>query len=123
MPKNPRNRSNEHHLQVNCVKWFRYAYGKYSRLLYAIPNGGQRNKAVAGKLKSEGVVRGVPDLFLSVPNSRYHGFYIEMKYGNNKLTPDQIEFRTEAMKLGYKYIVCRSFDEFKPEIDKYLSEL
>ena len=31
-------------------------------LLHAIPNGGHRNKATAGRLKAEGVKRGVPDI-------------------------------------------------------------
>ncbi|MBU0991826.1 MAG: VRR-NUC domain-containing protein, partial [Proteobacteria bacterium] len=49
------------------------------KLLYAIPNGGQRHKAIAQKLKMEGVKKGVPDLCLPVAKKPYNGLYIEMK--------------------------------------------
>lgn len=35
--------------------------------VFAIPNGGSRNKAEAAKLKAEGVSAGVPDLFIPIP--------------------------------------------------------
>jgi len=62
--------------------------------LYAVPNGGDRAMAVAVKLKAEGVKKGVPDLFLPVMqfDSGYHGFFIEMKYGQGKLSPEQKRF-------------------------------
>lgn len=59
--------------------------------MHAIPNGGQRDKRTAAKLKSEGVKRGVLDVFLPVPVRhnemvdfsfypvRYCGLWIEMK--------------------------------------------
>lgn len=37
------------------------------RWLHAIPNGGYRDKVTAGKLKAEGVKRGIPDVFLPLP--------------------------------------------------------
>ena len=49
------------------------------RLLYAIPNGGARNKITAAILKREGVRAGVPDICLPVPSGAYHALYIELK--------------------------------------------
>lgn len=65
------------------------------RWLHAIPNGGYRDKATAGKLKAEGVKRGVSDIFLPLPmrgpivggsyqgqelqTHLYCGLYVEMK--------------------------------------------
>lgn len=65
------------------------------RWLHAIPNGGYRDKATAGKLKAEGVKRGVSDMFLPLPMKgpivggsyqgqelqtfTYAGLYVEMK--------------------------------------------
>ena len=43
------------------------------RLLFAVPNGGHRHRAVAARLKDEGVKAGVPDLFLPVPRGAFHG--------------------------------------------------
>jgi hypothetical protein len=48
-------------------------------LLYAIPNGGLRNKIVAMKLKAEGVLAGIPDTHYPVARLGYHSLYIEMK--------------------------------------------
>lgn len=47
--------------------------------MFAIPNGGLRDKITAGNLKREGVKRGVPDIFLPVPRGGYNGLFVEMK--------------------------------------------
>ena len=52
----------EHQEQKTLIKWCEYKGHPYN-LIFAIPNGGQRHKAVAAKLKAEGVKSGVPDLF------------------------------------------------------------
>ena len=64
----------EHILQVNCVNYFRLRYPK--GLIYAIPNGGQRNVIVASKMKAEGVLSGVPDLHIPIAKKGYNGLYI-----------------------------------------------
>jgi len=43
---------------------------------FAIPNGGQRNKIVASKLKSEGVKAGVPDICIVYDGQAY---FLEVK--------------------------------------------
>ena len=67
----------EHEIQVACVNYFRLRYPK--GLIYAIPNGGQRNVIVASKLKAEGVLSGVPDLHIPIAKKGFHGLYIELK--------------------------------------------
>lgn len=52
--------------------------------LYAIPNGGLRDKATAGKLKAEGVKRGVPDIFLPLIVGTWAGLYVELKRPETK---------------------------------------
>lgn len=49
------------------------------RWLFAIPNGGLRDKVTAAKLKHEGVKPGVPDLMLPLPCRDYAGLFVEMK--------------------------------------------
>ncbi len=58
--------------------------------IYHCPNGGSRNKAEANNLKRQGVKAGVPDLFLPVGRGGYFGLYIEMKWGKNTPTEEQI---------------------------------
>ena len=52
--------------QVALFGWAEYneAYYPELRLLYAIPNGGHRHKAMSAELKAEGVKPGVPNLCL-----------------------------------------------------------
>mgnify|MGYP003348162679 FL=1 len=135
-----RNKQSESQLQQNCVKWFRYQYPELRKNLFAIPNGGIRNIATARRLKGEGVVAGVADMFLAVGKDvsgnlcfeilqenglrdylrGFHGLFIEMKYGYGKQTPEQFEFEMAVNTQGYKYVVCRTFDEFKEKIEEYL---
>lgn len=108
----------EHNIQVACVNWFRYTHPKH--LIYAIPNGGQRNATVAAKLKAEGVLRGVPDLSIPEARNGYHGLYIEMKAGKNKPTDEQKNVMQRLCEAGYKCEVCYSFDEFRQIVNDYL---
>lgn len=110
----------EHHLQVACVRWFRMQYPQH--LIYAIPNGGQRNAVVAAKLKAEGVTAGIPDLHIPVSRHGYHSLYIEMKNGKaGRLSEHQKECISRLQASGHKVAVCRTFDDFKNEIDAYLT--
>ena len=108
----------ESKMQQECVKWFRFQYPNH--VLFAIPNGGSRNAIEAAKLKREGVLSGVADLFLSCARKGLHGLYIELKVGKNKQSPNQIAFEIKVVKEGYGYKVVYSFDEFREVINGYL---
>jgi len=91
-------------------------------LLFAIPNGGGRNISEAVRLKYEGVVPGVSDLILLVPNSKMQILCIEMKAGKGRQTEDQKQFQTSVENTGNKYVVCRSLDEFMFIVKTHLKE-
>lgn len=125
----------EHQTQANCVAWFRWQYPKYEKLLFAVPNGGARTKKTAGKLKAEGIVKGVADLLLLVPAGEYHGLCIEMKKeeityddkGRKKVErgyqrPEQKEWQALVEEQGYKYVVCWNIEGFQKEVNDYLKE-
>lgn len=111
----------ESHLQSECIKWFRLQYPKFTMNLFAIPNGGSRNKIEAANLKRQGVIAGVADCFLSIPNSYSHGLFIEFKIGKNKQTENQIEFEKAISIFDYQYCVIYSFEEFVNTIESYLN--
>lgn len=112
----------ESRIQQECVRWFRLQYAGMWNLLFAVPNGGARSKVEASIMKAEGVTAGVSDLILLCPNGAYHGLCIEMKTGEKKSrqTENQIEWMRAVQNVGFKYVVCRSFESFKKEITDYL---
>ena len=115
-----RPRDNEHRIQCACIKWFRYQYP--SAIIYAIPNGGQRNAIVAAKLKAEGVLAGVPDVHIPIARKGFHSLYIEIKNGKKGVLSDrQKEVIDKLIAEGHKVVVCRSVDEFIKEVEEYLN--
>lgn len=112
----------EHELQKACVKYFRYAYPKYVYMLFSVPNGGQRTPAQCRILKEEGLVAGVSDLILLISKHGYGALCIEMKTKKGYQEPEQKVWQQETEKFGNKYVVIRSFDEFRCAIKEYLDE-
>lgn len=108
-------------IQENCFKWFRYAHPKYSKLFFAIENGGSRNIIEAMNLKKRGVTPGIADSFLAIPKSdnKIHGCFIEFKRNDGKQSIHQKEFQNEISKY-YHYEIIRSLDEFINFVTGYL---
>lgn len=77
--------------------------------IFAIPNGGQRNRVVAAKLKAEGVKAGVPDLFLAHPSGRFAGLFLEMKVAGGDVKPKQREWLIDLRRAGYRVAVVNDF--------------
>ena len=112
----------EHQEQVMLINWFRMQYKQYKYHLWAIPNGGSRHIVTAVNLKAEGVLAGVSDLFLMIPNTKYHGMFIEMKAKTGSVSDKQKEFMAAASSMNYLAVVCYGFESAKLEITKYLQE-
>jgi|YNPBryulayer2012_1023412.scaffolds.fasta_scaffold42434_1 hypothetical protein len=110
----------ESELQRACLKYFKLKYPNI--LIFAIPNGGKRHIITASIMKREGVVRGIPDLFIAYPNGKYAGMFIELKVGTNKLTKHQKEIINVLEKAGYYVTVCYTINEFIKEVDNYMIE-
>ncbi len=101
------------------------AFHKYNgnpllNYIYAIPNGDKRAISVAKRLKAEGVKPGVPDLHCFVAKPPYHSLYIEMKTEVGDLSPEQKEVIPMLRAEGHKVVVCRSAEQAKIELFKYL---
>ena len=110
----------EHNLQCACVKWFRLQYPKYKLRLWATPNAAIRSPQQGQRMKAEGMLAGVPDLFLAVTTERSAGLFIEMKAGKGRLSESQKTMLTELKSAGYNIAVCNSFDGFKDIVENYL---
>ena len=99
----------EHLEQVSAVNWFEAAYPGV--LIFAIPNGGERNPMVAEKMRREGVRRGIPDLMIPA-----WCMFVEMKAPKGRLSDYQIERIDYLISAGYQCLVCYGFDDFKSQI-------
>ena len=118
-----RHSDQEHRLQCACVQWFRTQHPKFNHNLFAVPNGGRRDKVTGAKLKAEGVLAGVADLILLKSNADYGALLIEMKTGSGKQSEVQGRWQKAIEKDGYKYVLCRSLEDFMREINAYLKEV
>lgn len=92
--------------------------------IYAVPNGARRSAAHGAKLKAEGMLAGVWDLFLPVPGrgpcgGQYLGLYLETKTDEGRLTQAQQEFGRFVQQSGYATAVYRSLPEFVNAISAY----
>ena len=90
-------------------------------LLYAIPNGGARSLATGARLKSEGVLAGVPDLFLACARSGRHGLYIELKRRKGgRVSQSQRGLFPLLEAQGYGVAVCHGWKEAAEAVTAYL---
>lgn len=116
-----KHKSSEHLEQVAFFKWCKDAIIKYPELslIYAVPNGGMRHKAVAKKLKAEGVKSGVPDIHLPISNGRYIGLWLEMKYKYNKPSEEQSAWLSVLEYVGHCCTVCYSAQDAIDAVEDY----
>ncbi|MDQ7835495.1 MAG: VRR-NUC domain-containing protein [Humidesulfovibrio sp.] len=113
----------EHKEQVALMQWVGWMTPRWPELelLFAIPNGGDRDEVVAAKLKAEGVKKGVPDLMLPVARGEYHGLFVEMKrQEGGREKPEQKEWREKLLAQGYQAVVCRGLGEAMRAISEYM---
>lgn len=106
----------EESIQVACVKWFRLQYPNL--VIFSVPNGGSRNLYEAKNMKESGTLAGVADLVIVGNGGRV--LFIEMKAGKNKQEDSQVLFQNKVEKLGHKYIICRSKEQFMKEVDLWV---
>lgn len=100
----------EHVEQRELVSWFRKTHPEV-RIL-AIPNGSQRSRTTGAKLKAEGVVAGVPDLFVPAWN-----LWIEMKRADGGSTSAvQKDWHAYLRAIGHTVLVCAGFLQAKSDL-------
>lgn len=108
--------------QISLFQWAKLMQGQHPELslLHSIPNGGKRNIREAARLKREGALAGVSDIFLPVARGGFHGLYIELKIKGNKPSDNQQCWIDGVTKQGYMAKVCFGWVEAKGVIEGYL---
>jgi hypothetical protein len=105
----------EHEEQRELVRWFRQTWPDVR--IFAIPNGGARSPATAGRLKAEGVSSGVPDLF--IPE---WSLWVEMKrIKGGTLSAEQKKWAEYLESVGYCVIVGKGADDAKEQISAFFN--
>lgn len=114
--------------QTRLFCWAANNLKRYPQLkwLHAIPNANSQRQV------AEGVRAGVSDVFLPWPTGDEHGnfisgLYIEMKLEkrrkekNGGCSDEQVKFINYANNVGYKAVVCYSWQEAAKIIEEYLN--
>lgn len=95
----------EHGLQVFIINYLRHN----GVFCFAVPNGGRRDAKTGAMLKKEGVLAGVSDLIVLLPEGET--VFVELKDGTKGRQSDsQVWFEHIVRKLGFTYLLWR-----KPE--------
>lgn len=92
------------------------------RFMFAIPNGGLRHPATAGRLKAEGVKAGVPDILLPVTRVRWAGLFMEMKKKKGgRVQAEQTEYHEFLTGQHYCVTVCYEWTTAVETVTSYLN--
>lgn len=109
----------EHDMQVALFKKLNELAetDKRFKYIYAIPNGGARNPIVGGKLKAEGVKKGVLDISWPLRMGKYVGLFMELKCNRNTPTKEQVEWAQWLTSQGWLVMLVRddpdlAFEQF-----------
>lgn len=87
---------------------------------FHVPNGEERDKRVAAKLKAMGVMRGVADLqFIWLGNRSPQVLFLELKRAGETQSDDQQWFEKLVRERGCEYAVADSIDEAVKVLQRY----
>ncbi len=109
-------------LQMACVAWLRVAYPNIYTITSSL-QGNMNNVGLVMEANQLGYIKGCPDLFLPLPNKKYHGLFIELKNGKRgtNVSDNQKEWIKDMNELGYYAVVIRSIDDYKELINNYVN--
>jgi hypothetical protein len=94
--------------------------GLPGKLLFAVPNGGSRNKIEAANLKRQGVKSGVSDVILQIPRKGFGSLCMEFKTPEGRQSDEQKEYQCQAERAGNKYVIVRSVRQAIQAMNEYL---
>lgn len=105
----------EHDEQCTLVQILRRKYPDL--LFWATPNEGLRRPSTGRRLKNQGMLAGVPDLFF--PELK---LFIEMKRQKGYFVSDSQKYVMSRLKdIGYYVHVCKGCNEAMDIIDRFMT--
>ena len=115
-------RSSEHQEQSRFFAVIRRMAETDSRLqgAFAIPNGFLDTKGKRIRAWEEGILSGVPDVFIPWPSKGHHGLFLEFKAQGGRVTKAQEDFLNLVRPRGYKAQVVYGLREGLQALKDYL---
>lgn len=112
----------EFEMQRSLFTWAALVTASYPalHLLRGSLNGVHLTAAQAGKAKAAGMKKGEHDVTLPVARGGYFGLSIELKYGKNKPTKEQLEYGDRLKSEGWYVAYSWEWTEAADIIKKYL---
>lgn len=83
--------------------------GNPNAIMYAVPNGEHRSKSTGARLKAMGVVAGVSDFAVVMPDGR--AGFLELKLVSGSLSRAQLDFQARCHRLGIWHHVAYNVDD------------
>ena len=100
--------------QVGFVNWFRACFPGV--IIFAIPNGGHRSIITAKRLKDEGVLPGVPDLYIPAWK-----IWVEMKRATGgRLSKEQRVMIDYLTLIGHNIIIGKGAHDASRQIMEFV---
>jgi hypothetical protein len=104
----------EDEIQAQIVLWFNNNHCRSNQdprsIIFAVPNGGKRNKYEAVKLKATGTLAGVSDLCVIHKSVMY---FVEVKCKGGKQSDAQRDFESRVQENSFNYFLVFSLEDFK----------
>jgi hypothetical protein len=108
----------EHSIQTKVVQYVRIFHSDV--LICAIPNGAGTTNFNRVKLMHEGLLSGMPDLFIAEARHGFNGLFLEMKTIRGKESRQQKKIRKQLNEKGYLVFLATNEDDAIDIIKKYL---
>lgn len=122
----------EHQHQAAVVDWFKMRYPRYESLIWSNMNGAvlcdvpeKKRLLRMSYLAEEGFKKGVSDLFIAVPMTRYHGLFLEMKdLGKtlSALNKAQRQHLNDVQLVGYAGAWAAGVDQAIEIVSAYMND-
>lgn len=108
----------EHQIQSAFVRAFRYRWPHV--IICSFPNAARRSFALAARMKKEGLLAGMPDIFIARMAQGYGGLFLEFKSKRGRVSPEQEKVMGILGEAGYLCHVVRSVEDAMKVTEVYM---
>ena len=110
----------EHSIQSRVVQFVRTFYPDV--VIFSVPNGADVSANNRLRLSREGLLPGIPDLFILEKRKGFNGLLIEFKTATGKTSKEQKDLIIKLANRGFLVYVARSHITAIELIEDYINE-